>query len=69
MDELATADWWDTPFADAEEATSLPGESVASCTSSAVVSHDSTTPGERKSASLLGLALASMTLKRRRKEN
>ena len=65
MDELATADWWDTPLADAEEAASLPNESVAP----AAASHDSQQPANRKGASLLGLALASMTVRRRRKED
>jgi len=65
MDELGTADWWDTPLADAEEAASLPNESVAP----AVASLDAQQPAKRKGASLLGLALASMTVRRRRKED
>jgi hypothetical protein len=71
MDELATADWWDTPFTDAEEAASLPNENGSSdVLSSAVsVSPDTATSNDRKSASLLGFALASMTLKRRRKDD
>ena len=69
MDELATSDWWDTPFAEVEESTLLPAENAAAEASTAVASREPSTTGERKSASLLGLALASMTMKRRRKED
>ncbi|MCP4857655.1 MAG: hypothetical protein GY903_24490 [Fuerstiella sp.] len=69
MDELATADWWDTPLIDAEEAVSLPNESGSPAVTSSVVSNDSVDQNDRRSASLLGLALASMTMKRRRKED
>jgi hypothetical protein len=68
MDELATADWWDTPLVDAEEAASLPTESVSPTVTSSAVSQDSQDQNDRWSASLLGLALASMTVRRRRKE-
>ncbi|MCP4512512.1 MAG: hypothetical protein GY826_39630 [Fuerstiella sp.] len=69
MDELATSDWWDTPFAEVEESTLLSAENAAAEASTAVASREPSTTGERKSASLLGLALASMTMKRRRKED